>query len=168
MALCPSFVFTQAFKVVSFRRRGDQSTAGTGWPNTEASSAAAKPSEPGESCSRLQHWATVLLGMLCVSGNPAGAYGGLLYFPAFLSSTAGLYSVKVTALMSMVSTVVGMLASPVCGVLGDLFGPGRMLLLGAVLVAVLSWPLWLLAVSGGTTLAFLAMSLWAIMLAVQV
>mmetsp|Transcript_23987 Transcript_23987/g.66641 ORF Transcript_23987/g.66641 Transcript_23987/m.66641 type:complete len:559 (+) Transcript_23987:116-1792(+) len=120
---------------------------------------------PGTKASQLP-WLSVLLGMACISANPAAAYGGLLYFPAFLSSTASLYSVRAASSLSVTGTLAGIVASPVCGVLGDLYGPELMIMLGSLLVALLSWPLWLLTVSS-LRLAYAASVLWAWMIAFQ-
>ena len=112
-------------------------------------------------------WLPVVLGMLCVCTNPAGAYGGLLYFPTFLSHTAGLYSVKAATSLSVAGALVGMAAAPACGALGDLLGAESMILWGAALVGALAWPLWVLAVSG-LGAAYLSICLWSAVLAVQV
>eukprot|EP00951_Prasinocladus_malaysianus_P011678 scaffold86529_cov42-Prasinocladus_malaysianus.AAC.1 len=108
----------------------------------------------------------VVLGMLSISCNPAAAYGGLLYFPTFLTATTGMYSLRQATSLAITGTVTGIVMSPVCGFLGDRYGHSRMIFLGTLLAMLLSWPLWALTVVS-LPWAYVAVALWACMLAFQ-
>eukprot|EP00873_Tetraselmis_striata_P001190 jgi/Tetstr1/421454/TSEL_012403.t1 len=113
-----------------------------------------------------RQWRPILFGLLAIAPNPAAAYGGLLFFPTFLTSAAGLYSVAAGASLSAAGTLVGIVASPVAGALADAFGLDALILAGAALVALCAVPLWLMAVSS-LGLAFLSVALFACVLAAQ-
>jgi hypothetical protein len=121
-----------------------------------------------ESGGRLaKQWRPIVFGLLAIAPNPAAAYGGLLFFPTFLTSTTGLYSVAMGASLSAAGTLVGIAVSPVAGALADAYGLDVLILIGALLVSLLAFPLWLCAVTS-ISLAFFSVVLMACVLAAQV
>jgi len=100
----------------------------------------------------------VLFGFLAVTGHNANAYILNAFALSYMTNTLGMPRTD-SLIAVIVSSFVGVLATPVMGWIGDRIGCARVYMFGAGFMIIFAFPLFAMLASRNIVLATLAMSL---------